>query len=128
MQGMASCDMVTLWVSHRDLSIHILQFLWCILISLWPKNKKLGLGLVTVCVDVDSGSTGQEQLHDLERPGLSAIVQCRVPLDGLAVDVGLLLHQVLGDLVVTLVAGDHQAGVPVSVGDLNVWKAFGSLR
>jgi len=49
-------------------------------------------------------------------------VQGGVALDGLSVDVGLLLHQILGDFVVAFVAGDHQASVAVTIGDLDVWK------
>ena len=45
-----------------------------------------------------------------------------VPLDRLPVDLGSDVDQVLGNLVVTLVAGDHQARVAMSVGDLNVCK------
>merc|ERR1719361_32020 len=46
---------------------------------------------------------------------------CRAVLPlRLSVDVSSNLYQVLGDLVVALVAGDHEAGVAVSVGHLNV--------
>jgi len=78
--------------------------------------------VLTISVDVDPRSAGQEEFHDLQRSGFGAIVQCGVPLDGLAVDVGLLLHQILCDLVVAFVARDHQASVAVPVGDFNVCK------
>ena len=44
----------------------------------------------------------------------------RVALDGLSVDVSLLLHQILGDFVVAFVAGDHQASVAVTIGYFDV--------
>ena len=76
--------------------------------------------VLTISVNIDPSTAGQKKFHDFERSGLCAIVQCRVPLDGLPVDVGLLLHQILCDLVVALVAGDHQARVTVAIGDFDV--------
>ena len=78
--------------------------------------------ILTVCVCCHGGAVGQEQLHDLQGARLGAVVQRRVALDGLAVDVGADVQQVLGDLVVALVARDHQAGVSVAVRHLDVWK------
>ena len=81
--------------------------------------------ILTVCVCCHGGAVGQEQLHDLQGARLGAVVQRRVALDGLAVDVGADVQQVLGDLVVALVARDHQAGVAVAVRHLDVWKRRG---
>jgi hypothetical protein len=78
----------------------------------------------TISVNINSGSTRQEQLHDFQRSGLCAIVQGRVALDGLSVDIGLLLHKILGDFVVAFVAGDHQASVAVTISDFDVWKEY----
>lgn len=66
----------------------------------------------------------QQQLHDLERAGLGAVVQRRVALHALAVDVRRDVDEVFGDVEVALVAGDHQARVPVAIGDLNVSIVF----
>ena len=81
---------------------------------------KIARKCLTVSVCGHGGAVGEQKLHDLQRPRLSAVVQGRVALDGLAVDVGADVEQVLGDLVVALVARDHQAGVAVPVGDLDV--------
>ena len=64
----------------------------------------------------------EQELHDLEGAGLGAVVQRRVALHRLPVHVGTDLDEVLGDPEVALVARDHQAGVSVAVGNLDVWK------
>ena len=76
----------------------------------------------TVRVDVHLGATGEQELEDLERSGLGAVVQGRVALDALAVDVGAQFDQVAGDLQVALVAGDHQTRVAVPIRHLDVYQ------
>ena len=49
-------------------------------------------------------------------------MQGRVTLDAPPVEVGPQGDQILGDLEVALEAGDHQAGVAVAVGYLDVWR------
>ena len=66
------------------------------------------------------GIVSEQELHDLEAAALGAVVQRRVALDALAVEVGALADQVLGDDEVALVARDHEARVAVAVGDLDV--------
>ena len=64
----------------------------------------------------------EQELHDLEGAGLGAVVQRRVALHRLPVHVRPDLDEVLGDPEVALVARDHQAGVSVAVGNLDVWR------
>ena len=80
------------------------------------------IGIITVGVHVDFRLVCQEQLHDVQTSGLGAVVECRVALDRLPVDVGLDGNQELGNLVMTLVAGDHQTSVPVTIGHFDVCK------
>ena len=77
---------------------------------------------LTVGINVHDGPADEQQLHDLQRPGLGAVVQRRVALDGLPVDVRADADEVLGDPEVALVAGYHEAGVAVSVGYLDICK------
>ena len=77
---------------------------------------------LTVRVDVHDGPADEQQLHDLERARLRAVVERRVALDRLPVDVGADADEVLGDPEVALVAGDHQARVPVPVRYLDICK------
>merc|ERR1711981_206036 len=72
-----------------------------------------------VSVHINPCSGAQQKLHDVQAAALSAVVQSSVAFNGLPVDVSSNLYQVLGDLVMALVAGDHQTGVPVS-GHLNI--------
>ena len=81
--------------------------------------------LLTVGIDVHDGPADEQQLHDLQGPRLGAVVQCCVALDGLPVDVGADADEVLGDPEVALVAGNHEAGVAVSVGYLDICKRSG---
>jgi len=62
----------------------------------------------------------EQQLEDLQGARLGAVVQCRVALNAAAVHIGVQGEQILGDAEVTLVAGDHQAGVAVTVRHLKV--------
>ena len=87
--------------------------------SHWVMSVFIGFEC-TISVYVDFGLVCQQKFHDVEASGLCAVVQCRVALDGLAVDVGLDGYQELGDLVVALVAGDHQTRVPVTVRHFDV--------
>lgn len=58
--------------------------------------------------------------HDGEAATLGAVVQRRVALDAAPVDARAPLHQVFGDVEVALVAADHQTGVTVPIGYLDV--------
>ena len=91
--------------------------------SYLPPPTRAQLTPLTVGVDVHDGAADEQQLHDLERAGLGAVVERRVPLDRLPVDVGADADEVLGDPEVALVAGDHQAGVAVSVRYLDICKS-----
>ena len=77
---------------------------------------------LTISVNINSSTGCQQKFHDLKGTRFCTVMQGRVSFDRLPVDVGLLFHKVLGDFVVALVAGDHQAGVPMTVGHFNVWK------
>ena len=61
-----------------------------------------------------------EEGHDGEAAALGAVVQRRVALDAAPVDARPARHEELGDLQVALVAADHEAGVAVTVGDLDI--------
>ena len=76
----------------------------------------------TISVDVNLSPVFEKQFHDVQRPRLGAVVERCVALDRLPVDVGSDLDQVVGDSEMTLVAGDHETGVSVAVGDLNICK------
>ena len=77
---------------------------------------------LTVGIHIDFGFVFEEEFEDVEGAALGAVVQGRVALHAFPVDVGPEPHKVLGDGVVALVARDHEARVPVSVGDLHVCK------
>lgn len=62
----------------------------------------------------------QQQLHYLQTTALGAIVQGRIALHTLAIQVGAFHDQIFGNGEMALVAGDHETRVTVTIGDLDV--------
>ena len=86
------------------------------------RHRRLSKNHVTISVDIDLGVVSQQELHDVQTSGLGAVVQRRVALHRLAVDVCVDGNQKPSDLVVTFVTSDHQACMTVAICDFDIWK------
>lgn len=75
---------------------------------------------LTVWIYIHCGSVLQQKLKNLQWSWLCTIMQRRIPLHAPPVDVGFECQQVLCNLKVSLVARDHQASMPMSIGHFDI--------